>query len=151
MSLSEIEVRMQRSGDEEIGKSRPSLWHLVRSPKELTRAEVVRAANNFAGRGKGQNGRSLWVKESFQLARLFLRLRVFLRMTRPNSHQAVEILRRLGFETRYSRSGRKQGQTRKRVTGDRGRLGSILESFRLRRRKCRRRVGSRPRRFVYKC
>ncbi len=54
----------------------------MRSPKELTRAEVVRAANRFRGRGKGQNGRSLWVKESFQLARLFLRLRVFLRMTR---------------------------------------------------------------------
>jgi len=89
----------------------------------------VRAANNFRWTRKGAKW-TVIVGERELPARLagFLRLRVFLRMTPTNSHQAVEILRRLGFETRYAREPEELRANEKEESLEPGDgLGSILE------------------------
>ena len=74
----------------------------MRSPKELTRAEVVRAANNFRWTRKGAKWTVIVGEREFPARPLVLEAAGVPPNDPTNSHQAVEILRRLGFETRYS-------------------------------------------------
>src|SRR6266850_7402808 len=101
---------------------------LVRSPKELTRAEIVRAANNFRWTRKGTKWTVIVGERELPARPLVLEAAGVPPNDPTNSHQAVEILRRLGFETRYSteqreiRTNEKEGSLE---TGDG--LDSILK------------------------
>src|SRR5712692_3073802 len=100
----------------------------MRSPKELTRAEIVRAANNFRWTRKGAKWTVIVGERELPARPLVLEAAGVPPNDPTNSHQAVEILRRLGFETRYTRE---QPEMR---TNDKGELSerpkessSILE------------------------
>jgi hypothetical protein len=100
----------------------------MRSPKELTRAEVIRAASNFRWTRKGMKWTVIVGDKEFPARPLVLEAAGVPPNDPTNSHQAVEILRRLGFETRYAREqpeiGTKDEQdSPETATG----LGSILE------------------------
>jgi len=100
----------------------------VRSPKELTRAEIVRAAHNFRWTRKGAKWTVIVGERELPARPLVLEAAGVPPNDPTNSHQAVEILRRLGFETRYSteqreiRTNEKEGSLE---TGDG--LDSILK------------------------
>jgi len=100
----------------------------VRSPKELTRAEVVRAANNFRWTRKGAKWTVIVGEREFPARPLVLEAAGVTPNDPTNSHQAVEILRRLGFETRYS-TERPEIKTNEKEESQEtgGGLGSILE------------------------
>jgi hypothetical protein len=74
----------------------------VRSPKELTRAEIVRAANRFRWTRKGAKWTVIVGERELPARPLVLEAAGVPPNDPTNSHQAVEILRRLGFETRYT-------------------------------------------------
>ena len=74
----------------------------MRSPKELTRAEIVRAANSFRWTRKGAKWTVIVGERELPARPLVLEAAGVPPNDPTNSHQAVEILRRLGFETRYS-------------------------------------------------
>jgi hypothetical protein len=100
----------------------------VRSPKELTRAEIVRAANNFRWTRKGAKWTVIVGERELPARPLVLEAAGVPPNDPTNSHQAVEILRRLGFETRYTREQpeiRTSAKEESRETGDG--LDSILE------------------------
>jgi hypothetical protein len=100
----------------------------VRSPKELTRAEIVRAANNFRWTRKGAKWTVIVGERELPARPLVLEAAGVPPNDPTNSHQAVEILRRLGFETHYTREQPEIRTTEKEEsleTGDG--LGSILE------------------------
>ena len=80
----------------------------MRSPKELTRAEIVRAADNFRWTRKGAKWTVIVDERELPARPLVLEAAGVPPNDPTNSHQAVEILRRLGFETRYARH---QGET----------------------------------------
>jgi len=86
----------------------------MRSPKELTRAEIVRAANKFRSTRKGAKWTVIVDERELPARPLVLEAAGVPPNDPTNSHQAVEILRRLGFETRYVRDqgemGIKEGQ-----------------------------------------
>ena len=100
----------------------------MRSPKELTRGEIVRAANSFRWTRKGARWTVIVGERELPARPLVLEAAGVPPNDPTNSHQAVEILRRLGFETRYARHqgeiriGEEEGAPE---TGDG--LGSILE------------------------
>jgi len=75
------------------------------SPKELTRAEVIRTASSFRWTKKMPKWRV--VVDSRELpARPLVLEAAGVRPNDPtNSHQAVAILENLGFETRYTLEG----------------------------------------------
>ncbi len=73
------------------------------SPKELTRADVVRAADNFRWTRKGAKWTVIVGERELPARPLVLEAAGVPPNDPTNSHQAVEILRRLGFETRYTR------------------------------------------------
>jgi hypothetical protein len=75
----------------------------MRSPKELTRADIVRAANNFRWTRKGVKWTVIVGERELPARPLVLEAAGVPPNDPTNSHQAVEILRRLGFETRYAR------------------------------------------------
>jgi hypothetical protein len=75
----------------------------MRSPKELTRAEVIRAASNFRWTRKGMKWTVIVGDKELPARPLVLEAAGVPPNDPTNSHQAVEILRRLGFETRYTR------------------------------------------------
>lgn len=75
----------------------------MRSPRELTRAEIVRAANNFRWTRKGAKWTVIVGEKELPARPLVLEAAGVPPNDPTNSHQAVEILRRLGFETRYAR------------------------------------------------
>src|SRR5713101_1034092 len=75
----------------------------MRSPKELTRAEIVRAANNFRWTRKGARWTVIVGERELPARPLVLEAAGVPPNDPTNSHQAVEILRRMGFETRYTR------------------------------------------------
>jgi hypothetical protein len=75
----------------------------MRSPKELTRAEIVRAANNFRWTRAGAKWTVIVGERELPARPLVLEAAGVPPNDPTNSHQAVEILRRLGFETRYTR------------------------------------------------
>src|SRR5712692_7135316 len=73
------------------------------SPKELTRAEIIRAASNFRWTRKGMKWTVIVGDRELPARPLVLEAAGVPPNDPTNSHQAVEILRRLGFETRYTR------------------------------------------------
>ena len=73
------------------------------SPKELTRAEIVRAADNFRWTRKGAKWTVIVGERELPARPLVLEAAGVPPNDPTNSHQAVEILRRLGFETRYAK------------------------------------------------
>jgi hypothetical protein len=73
------------------------------SPKELTRAEIVRAANHFRWTRKGAKWTVIVGERELPARPLVLEAAGVPPNDPTNSHQAVEILRRLGFETRYAK------------------------------------------------
>ena len=100
----------------------------MRSPKELTRAEVIRAASNFRWTRKGTKWTVIVGGKELPARPLVLEAAGVPPNDPTNSHQAVEILRRLGFETRYTReqpeiSTKDEQDSPETATG----LGSILE------------------------
>ena len=100
----------------------------MRSPKELTRAEIVRAANNFRWTRKGAKWTVIVGERELPARPLVLEPAGVPPNDATNSHQAVEILRRLGFETRYTREQpeiRTNEKEESRETGDG--LASILK------------------------
>jgi hypothetical protein len=100
----------------------------MRSPKELTRAEIVRAANHFRWTRKGAKWTVIVGERELPARPLVLEAAGVPPNDPTNSHQAVEILRRLGFETRYAREQAEMRTNEKEEsleTGDG--LGSILE------------------------
>lgn len=81
----------------------------MRSPKELTRAEIVRAANNFRWTRKGAKWTVIVGERELPARPLVLEAAGVPPNDPTNSHQAVEILRRLGFETRYAKDQGEMG------------------------------------------
>ena len=75
----------------------------MRSPKEVTRAEIVRAANNFRWTRRGAKWTVIVGGQELPARPLVLEAAGVPPNDPTNSHQAVEILRRLGFETRYAK------------------------------------------------
>lgn len=75
----------------------------MRSPKELTRAEILRAASSFRWTRKGMKWTVIVGGRELPARPLVLEAAGVPPNDPTNSHQAVEILRRLGFETRYTR------------------------------------------------
>ena len=75
----------------------------MRSPKELTRAEIVRAAIHFRWTRKGAKWTVIVGERELPARPLVLEAAGVPPNDPINSHQAVEILRRLGFETRYAK------------------------------------------------
>jgi hypothetical protein len=75
----------------------------MRSPKELTRSEIVRTANQFRWTRKGARWTVIVGEKELPARPLVLEAAGVPPNDPTNSHQAVEILRRLGFETRYVR------------------------------------------------
>ena len=98
----------------------------MRSPKELTRAEIVHAAKNFRWTRKGAKWTVIVGDRELPARPLVLEAAGVPPNDPTNSHQAVEILRRLGFETRYARD---QGELRikEREEPSEKESGSILE------------------------
>ncbi len=79
---------------------------MVRDPKELTRAQIIRAASNFRWTRKGMKWTVIVGDRELPARPLVLEAAGVPPNDPTNSHQAVEILRRLGFETRYTREQR---------------------------------------------
>jgi len=98
----------------------------MRSPKELTRAEIVRAASRFRWTRKGMKWTVIVGERELPARPLVLEAAGVPPNDPTNSHQAVEILRRLGFETRYAKD---QGKmiTKEREEPTQKGSGSILE------------------------
>jgi hypothetical protein len=100
----------------------------VRSPKELTRAEIVRAANRFRWTRKGAKWTVIVGERELPARPLVLEAAGVPPNDPTNSHQAVEILRRLGFETRYTSGQPELGTNEKEESLESGDgLDSILE------------------------
>ena len=81
----------------------------MRNPKKLTRAEIVRAADNFRWTRKGTKWTVIVGERELPARPLVLEAAGVPPNDPTNSHQAVEILRRLGFETRYARDQGEMG------------------------------------------
>jgi hypothetical protein len=94
------------------------------SPKELTRGAILRAASNFRSTRKGMKWTVIVGDRELPARPLVLEAAGVPPNDPTNSHQAVEILRRLGFETRYSRE---QSEMR---TNDREEPSEPLEKVR---------------------
>src|SRR5258707_14935176 len=100
----------------------------MRNPKELTRAEILRAASNFRWTRKGMKWTVIVGDRQLPARPLVLEAAGVPPNDPTNSHQAVEILRRFGFETRYAKEqpeGSPQ-QEEEYSQGGKG-LSSILE------------------------
>ena len=98
----------------------------MRSPKELTRAEIFRAADNFRWTRKGTKWTVIVGERELPARPLVLEAAGVPPNDPTNSHQAVEILRRLGFETRYAKGQGEMG-TKVREEPSEKQAGSILE------------------------
>ena len=100
----------------------------MRSPRELTRAEIVRAANNFRWTRKGAKWTVIVGERELPARPLVLEAAGVPPNDPTNSHQAVEILRRLGFETRYVKEQAEMRANEEVESQEPGNgLGSILE------------------------
>src|SRR5258708_38745596 len=87
----------------------------MRSPKEVTRAEIVRAANNFRWTRRGAKWTVIVGGQELPARPLVLEAAGVAPNDPTNSHQAVGILRRLGVETRYTRE---QAETEAKERGE---------------------------------
>lgn len=100
----------------------------MRNPKELTRAEIVRAADNFRWTRKGAKWTVIVGERELPARPLVLEAAGVPPNDPTNSHQAIEILRRLGFETRYTKEQPEIRTNEKEEPLETGEgLGSILE------------------------
>lgn len=98
------------------------------SPKELTRTEIIRAANQFRWTRKGAKWTVIVGEKELPARPLVLEAAGVAPNDPTNSHQAVEILRRLGFETRYAKEQREISINEKEESQETGDgLDSILE------------------------
>src|SRR5216684_5693393 len=98
------------------------------SPKELTRAEIIRAASNFRWTRKGMKWTVIVGDRELPARPLVLEAAGVPPNDPTNSHQAVEILRRLGFETRYTREhSETEAKEREEASETLQESGSILE------------------------
>lgn len=98
----------------------------MRSPKELTRAEIVRAADNFRWTRKRAKWTVIVGERELPARPLVLEAAGVPPNDPTNSHQAVEILRRLGFETRYAKDQGEMGIKEREEPWEKE-SGSILE------------------------
>jgi hypothetical protein len=98
----------------------------MRNPKELTRGEIFRAANKFRWTRKGMRWTVIVGDREFPARPLVLEAAGVPPNDPTNSHQAVEILRRLGFETRYTKE-QSEGRPEEEESPQAGGLNSILE------------------------
>src|SRR6201984_39188 len=100
----------------------------MRNPKELTRAEILRAASNFRWTRKGMKWTVIGGDKELPARPLVLEAAGVPPNDPTNSHQAVEILRRLGFETRYAKEQLELGARNKEESPQVGEgLSSILD------------------------
>ena len=100
----------------------------MRNPKELTRAEILRAASNFRWTRKGMKWTVIVGDKELPARPLVLEAAGVPPNDPTNSHQAVEILRRLGFETRYAKGQLELGARNKEESPQVGEgLSSILD------------------------
>jgi hypothetical protein len=100
----------------------------MRSPKELTRAEIVRTASHFRWTRKRPKWTVIVGDKEFPARPLVLEAAGVPPNDPTNSHQAVEILRRLGFETRYAREQQEmETKEREEPSETLQESGSILE------------------------
>lgn len=77
----------------------------MRDPKLLSRADILAAASRFKWTRRGLKWTVMVGKREFPARTLVLEAAGADPNDSTNSHQAIEILKRLGFETRYSREG----------------------------------------------
>jgi hypothetical protein len=100
----------------------------MRNPKELTRAEILRAASHFRWTRKGMKWTVIVGDRELPARPLVLEAAGVPPNDPTNSHQAVEILRRLGFETRYTREPLEIGTNKRDESTETAKgLRSILE------------------------
>ena len=99
----------------------------MRNPKELTRAEILRAASNFRWTRKGMKWTVIVGDKELPARPLVLEAAGAPPNDPTNSHQAVEILRRLGFETRYTKEQPEVGAREEKESLQKKGLSSILE------------------------
>lgn len=103
----------------------------MRSPKELTRPEIIRAASKFRWARKMPKWTVIVDNRELPARPLVLEAAGVPPNDPTNSHQAVAILERLGFETRYA-AGRRQdapsaeGEAALETSEE---LGSIADTF----------------------
>jgi hypothetical protein len=98
------------------------------NPKELTRSEVVRAASRLRWQRKMPKWIAIVEGRELPARPLVLEAAGVPPNDSTNSHQAVEILKRLGFETRYNREEREMYSEEKEESPSAGGgLSSILE------------------------
>ena len=101
---------------------------VMRSPKELTRAEIVRTASHFRWTRKRPKWTVIVGDRELPARPLVLEAAGVPPNDPTNSHQAVEILRRLGFETRYTREhSETEAKEREEASETLQESGSILE------------------------
>ena len=101
----------------------------MRSPKELTRDEVIHAASRFRWTRKMPKWRVLVQSRELPARPLVLEAAGVPPNDPTNSHQAVAILERLGFETRYAAE---RHQTQSSQTAEYpgvARFDSIVDAF----------------------
>jgi hypothetical protein len=101
---------------------------VMRSPKELTRDEIVRTASHFRWTRKRPKWTVIVGDRELPARPLVLEAAGVPPNDPTNSHQAVEILRRLGFETRYTREhSETEAKEREEASETLQESGSILE------------------------
>ena len=76
---------------------------VARNPKELTRAEIISAARKFRWQRKMPKWTAIVEGRELPARPLVLEAAGVPPNDPTNSHQAVDILKRLGFETRYNK------------------------------------------------
>lgn len=99
----------------------------MRNPKDLTRGEVIRAARSFRWRRKMPKWTAIVDGRELPARPLVLEAAGVAPNDPTNSHQAVDILKRLGFETRYTRGEAEEGPGAEAKEEAGKGLGSILE------------------------
>ncbi len=101
----------------------------MRNPKELTRDEVIHAASRFRWTRKMPKWRVLVQSRELPARPLVLEAAGVPPNDPTNSHQAVAILERLGFETRYA-AERHQAEDNQTVKyKGAARFDSIVDAF----------------------
>ena len=109
-------------------KVRASTHHPMPNPKELTRAEIIRAASTFRWTRKGMKWTVIVGDRELPARPLVLEAAGVPPNDPTNSHQAVEILRSLGFETRYTKEqAAMQTSGREELSGKTQGTSSLLE------------------------
>lgn len=99
----------------------------MRDPRDLTRADIISAANTFRWTRKGMKWTVIVGDRELPARPLVLEAAGVPPNDPTNSHRAVEILKRLGFEIRYSRAkGETETNDRKGSSERSQESGSVL-------------------------